>query len=575
MRRIIGILLILVLTVIAPAAKQVRDGLWQSYQGYLSPYLTPVPRGQARLPMAPRVVVVLVRALRLAESRQMPTLNNLRERGADVTLEVPPPTYHLPAAFGLLSGARPEVHGITANTRMHQRPDTVIDALQTITRSITIVGEDNWADWFEGAAASSVTSAAPAPTGLHIEQPDAPDAATRDGQAIELALTAMRDPNQPASFVLIELQLLETVAMTDPASYTTAAAATDFRIKTLVDALDFNTSALVIVSDRGLTNVFHDGGGEADVAHVPLVMTGAGIAPHTQAIAPQTSLAPTLSALAGAPAPMQAESGPVFDVLAASPQLPLISAQSITTFYEQWSEVMRQPRFASELLRRYQDALAGGDTVAYLKWQTELDAQVSATIAARLAAERASRLPFVIGAILMLVLLTGLFLNDRPFQPLGGLAAYTVLWLALFFLVRGDHLTLSLFPSADPTDALGELARNSAALMAAVSIIVTLFTVRHEDALDALTTVLCTLGLIALLNAAVFAWFYWQWGDAWSWTLPDSTALVLAMTSLTQLGAFLVPLVPALPDLPLTLPITVLSALVFGLLRGRPRRGES
>ena len=80
---------------------------------------------------------------------------------------------------------------------------------------------------------------------------------------------------------------------------------------------------------------------------------------------------------------------------------------------------------------------------------------------------------------------------------------------------------------------------------------------------------LCTLGLIALMNAAIFTWFYWQWGDAWSWTLPNATALVLTMTSLTQIGAFTLPLSPSLPAMPIALPIAVMAAVIFGLVQGR------
>ena len=178
MRRIIGLALIIALTALSSVAEQLRDQLWQSYQGYTSPYLAALPRGATRLPMSPRVVVVLVRALRLAESKQMPTLNDLRQHGADVTIALTPPAYQLPTTFGLLSGATPDTHGVTSNGNLRQLPDTIFGALQTITRSVAIVGESTWADWFESNANTNT---------LRIEQPDEPDSAARDGQAIELA----------------------------------------------------------------------------------------------------------------------------------------------------------------------------------------------------------------------------------------------------------------------------------------------------------------------------------------------------------------------------------------------------
>ncbi len=104
MRRIIGPLLIIALTLLAGFAEQVRDGLWQGYQNYITPYAGPLPAGAIRPPLAPRVVVMLVHGLRLDASNQMPSLNALRQRGADVIIEVPPPTYRLPATYGWLSG---------------------------------------------------------------------------------------------------------------------------------------------------------------------------------------------------------------------------------------------------------------------------------------------------------------------------------------------------------------------------------------------------------------------------------------------------------------------------------------
>jgi uncharacterized membrane protein len=559
MRRIIGIALIVVLTALSTLAEQTRDQLWQAYQKYTSPFITKLPRGATRMPMAPRVVVVLVRTLREAESRQMPTLNALRMRGADVTLELTPPNYRQPATLGLISGSKPEVYGLTSNGYPRVLPDTLFDTLQTITRTVAIIGSSDWTDRYERA-------------GLRILQPDDPDRAARDGQAIELALSAMRDPNQPASFVLIELGLLEDVAITDPASYVTAAAATDFRIKTLVDALDFNTSVVMIVSDRGLTQLFHDGGDEANVARVPMVLAGVGVAAGTEAIAPQASVAPTLAALSGAPIPMQAQAGPIFAVLAPNPDLVQASAQQLTTFYERWSEVMAVSRFASELMRTYTPSLANGDTVAYLKWNAELNARAETVVAERLAAERTARLPFVIGAGLMAFALLIVLLNSQPLQPLIGAAVYFVGWLVLFGVARGDAFTLSLFPTGDPGPPSAELARNSALLMGAVCIFVALATAQHEDVFDAMTTVLCTLGVIALVNTLIYVWFYWQWGDAWTWTLPNSNALVFTMAALTQIGAFTLTVAPEFPDMPIALLVAIGAAVVFGLVHRRFER---
>src|SRR6266542_6438766 len=115
MRRVIGLILIVALTVLATLAETMRNNLWVSYRDYTSPYLADLPAGPPRSPIAQRMVLVLVRGLRLDVSLQMPTLKDLRGRGSDLVVQHDPPTYRLPAWESLLSGARAETHGATTN----------------------------------------------------------------------------------------------------------------------------------------------------------------------------------------------------------------------------------------------------------------------------------------------------------------------------------------------------------------------------------------------------------------------------------------------------------------------------
>jgi hypothetical protein len=105
--------------------------------------------------------------------------------------------------------------------------------------------------------------------------------------------------------------------------------------------------------------------------------------------------------------------------------------------------------------------------------------------------------------------------------------------------------------------------------MGALCLLVALTTGRHEDVFEAITTVLCTLGLIAVFLAAQFMWFYWQWGDAFTWTLPESSAFVAALIALTQLAALTVQITPALPEIPLALLAAVGTAVVYVVMRRR------
>lgn len=547
--------LLIALTLAATFAEQVRAQLWQRYANYTSPFLEPLPSGPSRPPLARRVVVVLVHGLRLDESRQMPALNTWRMRGADITLELRPPTYRLPMLLTSLSGAWPETHGATTNSPLLlTQPDTILRTAQASGKTTAFVGSDSLSDWL-GA------------TLQRVEVVDELAPAQRDQQAVELALTVLNDSARPAQLVLVALSLPEETAQRDPESYRAAIAATDFRIEAIGQALDLGVDTFVVLSDRGLTYDGRSGGGEAEVVRAPLVLAGAGVAPGAQAIAPATAVAPTLAALMGAPIPAHAQSGPILEALAPEPALLMASARQLTAFYELWSATMRQPRFASALLRRYEDRLAAGDTISYAKWLAELNQSVRQAASARLNTERITRLPLAAGASLLLLLTTGLIVNRQLIRPAAGALAYLVAWAVLFFVARGGRLSLSLFPDGDPTATLGEWARSSSALMGLIGVAIAFTSGSCEDVFEAIVAALGALGMIAIVQLWVFIGFYWQWGDAFTWTLPDSSAFTAALLALTQLAGLSIQATPDLPRLPLALLVAIAAAVIYAFVR--------
>lgn len=298
---------------------------------------------------------------------------------------------------------------------------------------------------------------------------------------------------------------------------------------------------------------------------MPLVLAGAGIVSGAQVIAPVTAVAPTLAALAGVPIPTHAQAGPIFDALQPSSELPMASAQQLTAFYEAWSVTMGQPRFAAELLRRYEDRLAAGDTMRYATWLAELNASVAQTIAGRLNTERVARLPFTVGVGLLLLVTAGLLLNARFTRPLAGALAYLIAWAILFFIVREGNFSLSLFPNSDPTTIFDEWERLSGALMGLIGLAIALTTRTCEDVFDAIATSLSALGLITLFQLLAFLWFYWQWGDVFIWTLPESSGFTAALLVLTQLAGLSVQLTPELPELPMAALVAVATAVIYAL----------
>jgi hypothetical protein len=141
-----------------------------------------------------------------------------------------------------------------------------------------------------------------------------------------------------------------------------------------------------------------------------------------------------------------------------------------------------------------------------------------------------------------------------------------------FLVVRSYSLTLTMFVDSRPAEFLNSFEQDAALFMALAAGALALATAQHDDALDAIATVMIMLGLIAAAGVAVFVWFLWQWGDVFTWTLPASPHLVVVMMALTGLGAFSLPVSPALPEVPITLPIAAGTAILFALVRRSRRR---
>jgi hypothetical protein len=586
MRRIVGLVLIIVLTVLATLAESARNSLWQSYRDYNSPYLEDLPAGSSRSPVSGQVVVVLVRGLQEDASRKMPALNELRLRGADLIVQLSSPTFRLPSLVTLATGATAETTGVTTNYAPRPtEPDSLFRELQFANVNVVMVGSQSLSDEFGDQV-------------QRFEPVDDADVVLRDDEAMRLGLAALQDPNNPARLLWIELTAPEGAAGAEAADYAAALSVTDDRLKTLLAALDLNTATLIVLSDRGLTAQGADGGEEPEVARVPMVLAGAGVATGVQAIIAATDVAPTLAALTGAPVPVQAQghvasavlafpataeiapptpisdTTPVSQTLAPLPSNLWASAVQLTTFYESWSEAVHQPRFAAELLRLHQDDIQTGDAQAYQKFVTTLESRAASAAGARLSAERTQRLPLTVGAAILILVMIGIALSAGLWRPLLGLGLYLLLWYALFFVVRGQRYSLSMFANAEPALFVESLARTSAILLAVVSIVIAFTTSGHEEGLDAIATVLTTVGLIVAVQFAQAVWFYFQWGFEYTWKLPDAGALVTAMIALTQAGALSLRVVPELPNLPVPLVIAFVTLAIYSLVHRPERPGQ-
>ena len=377
MRRIIGLVLVVTLTIFATLVENYRNNLWVSYRDYRSPYVADIPSGLARTPLSARVVTILIRGLRLSTSQQMPTLNALREKGASFIIQNEPPTFRLPVWTTLISGASTEIHGVTTNQAGRlSNSSSIFREVQLSGGSVAVIGSQSLGDTL-GAEVQ------------RFEVVENPDITQRDDDAVRIGLDVLRDSQNPAALICIELTAIEDSLDAHLSDSDAAISATDARIRTIQEKLDLATTTLIIMSDRGLTLPGSDGGGEPVTAITPFIMSGAGIAVHSQGLLQSIDIAPTLAALMGVPIPAHSQGEPALAglvvpvtqpqsqiTLSSAPSSTLVvtstmapltallsgSALQLTTFYEGWSEAIHQPRFASEIFRAQQSAITNGDS---------------------------------------------------------------------------------------------------------------------------------------------------------------------------------------------------------------------
>jgi hypothetical protein len=556
--RIVTALVLALITVFAAgAAGALRDRLWVEYTRFTSPFVTSPPAGEPATQHTRRMIVVLVRGLRTRDLPAMPALRGLGARGASYTMTLEAPTYALPAWLTLFSGATHQIHGTTTDASPRNASlDTIFARLRVTGQSAAIIGGPRWNELYGADAA-------------RVEVIENDDAGFHDEQAANAIQQTLRDPAAPERLIVAELRLLDASrALTDSTAFASALAATDIRINAIAQATDLANNTLIIVSDHGATDDGRFGGAEADVAQLPLVLTGAGITNGAVGDARATDVAPSMALLLGLPPPLHAQGTPIWGAIASKAYL--ASARQLTAFYESWSEAARQPRFASEVLRAHEAAIASGDRERYALWRDELARAAIAQREARLAAEARTRLPILLGAAALMLAIGLIALNNAPGATLAGVAVYAVGWFVWNWAVRGYTDSLSQFAGADPASTIALLAFDASILTAIACVLSAIIAARVADALgSALGAVAGTAAWIAIGNAAGFALFYRRWGDAFTWTLPAAPALVDALFALTRIAALNIRIIEALPELPVVIPAMLVGAVAWLLIGKR------
>ncbi len=426
---------------------------------YRSPYTFRIEPAGVTGSLTRRLVLVIVDGLGFAGVDEMPVLKDIGSRGAAFSLLVSQPSLSFPGWTTLLSGAPPEISGVTTNGFKGPVPvDSLFDAAGRAGLKTALVADEEW----KALLGASVARAA------YVGASRATDAASSkkaDDAVLQAAIGEI--DRGDARFIVVHFSSVDAAGRASGAAgaaYQAASAEVDARIAKILAELDLTSDTMIVTSDHGHTPRGGHGGWEEDVVRVPFVAAGAGIVapekPGTElswTSARHVDVAPTCAALVGASVPMHSQGRVLFEALDApehvASERAIRQAEAREAFARLYLGALGrrlpalEPISAAALLHndgRYADAT---------KLALEIDGGVAAAIAdGREGMVRRARIVCALaGALLFAGLLVGLVVlagrGARNLEiPVMGAAVYFAAFYALVF-VRGIAFSMSMFNS--------------------------------------------------------------------------------------------------------------------------------
>ena len=287
---------------IAGAAGYLAESAWSSVTNYQprQAFREVLPAGE---PLASRVALVVLDGIRLDVSTRMENLQSLAARGSSGVARTVLPSLSNPSRATMVTGAWPEVTGVTTNRAI--RPPA-IDSIFSLARQagvpVAVAGSSFWTRAF-GIEPSR---------GMRFpKEPDhragATELAAWQRQVCEAFLPSLTE--QPAGFLVAGLSAADEAGHEfggESAAYLEVVDAVDDCLGELTAALDDGQTTFVVVSDHGhiqRRGAGGHGGSEEEVLYVPLVLAGPGIGSSSGWRAAMIDVAPTICALLGLPLP--------------------------------------------------------------------------------------------------------------------------------------------------------------------------------------------------------------------------------------------------------------------------------
>jgi hypothetical protein len=132
------------LFVAAVASGYLAERSWHSVTSYQSPYAfrERLPAGE---PLAQRAVLLVIDGITLDVSKNMESLQTLARRGASSVVEAAAPSLSNPNRAVMVTGAWPEVNGVTNNAAYQPPPiDSVLSLAQEAGLPAAAAGSTFW-----------------------------------------------------------------------------------------------------------------------------------------------------------------------------------------------------------------------------------------------------------------------------------------------------------------------------------------------------------------------------------------------------------------------------------------------
>ena len=309
---------LLYLLALAGGSVWLAETCWLSVTGYRSGYALD-RRFDAGPALASRVVIVVLDGLRVDRAASLPAFNSIAERGASGTMRVTMPSLSNPARAAIVTGAWPEVSGVTNNSDFAPPP---IQSLFSLARERDLtVSVYGWGFWPRAFGEHINDSFRPA-IGTARSQQTA-DLIAWQAEACREALAVVGDSE--ARLQIVGLLAGDEAGHSyggDSDAYREVTADVDDCLGQLAKAAGEDATILA-VSDHGHIDRWGKGGHggqEPEVINAPFAIAGPGVRKSKRLEALIVDVAPTVSILLGLPIPANSQGSVLWDALEVPPE---------------------------------------------------------------------------------------------------------------------------------------------------------------------------------------------------------------------------------------------------------------